>query len=336
MTCNNQIEVPNRLFGASHKYYDRLNWVDTRFHTALETDRTIKVPCGKCPICLSNRRNDWTFRISEEFRVSKSAFFITLTYDNVYLPVKLSDNDWTRAGDLEVNELAETYASVYKKDVQLFLKRLRQRHAKYIDSLKSYPVVRNIASKWPKIRYFAVGEYGNKSTLRPHYHLIIFNLRPELVNKITETWGMGNTLTGTVKTASIHYVTKYLIHNHKDFYKREKPFSLMSRKPAIGHCYLESTKDYHRALEKMTVNHNGNEIRLPRYYKDRMFNRYILDKYRKEITENKRKEFWEKFHQLEDQGMSTSDALTKLLKDQDFQSSVIANRIIQQSKKSKL
>jgi len=68
-----------------------------------------------------------------ELREHSENLFITLTYSDENLPAK---------------------SSLKKKHLQLFLKKLRKR-------LKS------------KIRYFAVGEYGDRKG-RPHYHLILF------------------------------------------------------------------------------------------------------------------------------------------------------------------
>lgn len=104
--------------------------------------RTI-VPCGKCLACLSNKRNDWAFRLNQEHRASKSALFVTLTYDWKSMP---------KDGSLK------------KRDLQLFLKRVRKN-----DETK-------------KIRYYGVGEYGTKNN-RPHYHLLLFNSDEKIVRK---------------------------------------------------------------------------------------------------------------------------------------------------------
>lgn len=99
--------------------------------------KKVIVPCAKCLACLSNLRNDWAFRLYQEYKHSRgSAYFVTLTYDRKNL-------------NLAGYELQ-------KRDLQLFFKRLRKR------------------SKKTGIRYFAVGEYGSK-TLRPHYHILLFN-----------------------------------------------------------------------------------------------------------------------------------------------------------------
>lgn len=87
-----------------------------------ETGKYIAVPCGKCPSCQINRREDWTIRLMEEYKASKYAYFITMTYDD--------DN---------MNE----GCNVVKKDLQDFFKRFRH-------------------NQETKITYYAIGEYGTK------------------------------------------------------------------------------------------------------------------------------------------------------------------------------
>lgn len=63
------------------------------------------VPCGKCPSCLANQRQEWVFRLKQEYEASVFAIFVTLTYSDENLPKDLSVN---------------------KKDIQDFHKRLRK------------------------------------------------------------------------------------------------------------------------------------------------------------------------------------------------------------------
>ena len=92
------------------------------------------VPCGRCFECKVAKSTEWSNRIALEAMEHEENCFITLTYDNQYLP----ENN-----------------SLRRKDLQDFIKRLRRR---YEDR---------------KIRYFYCGEYGSKG-LRPHYHMILF------------------------------------------------------------------------------------------------------------------------------------------------------------------
>ena len=195
----------------------------------------IEVPCGKCAGCLQSRREDWTNRIMHEMDVSSSAYFITLTYEDE----KLS--------------FGETHPTLVKSDLQNFFKRLRKR---------IYP---------NKIRYYAVGEYGTR-TLRPHYHIILFNLPNNMVEEIQLSWQNGFVQIGTVNRASVHYVTKY--HVNKNIFPEgsEQSFATMSRKPGIGHNYIDKYRTYHDGqIDRCYILQPGGvKSRLPRYYKDKL------------------------------------------------------------------
>ena len=111
--------------------------ITLKIQNPLNKDGKVIVPCGKCMNCLTNRRESWIIRLIEEFK-TKKATFLTLTYNDENLVY----------ADGEKPTLS-------KRDVQLFLKRLRK-------SLKK------------SIKYYCVGEYGTR-TNRPHYHFILFN-----------------------------------------------------------------------------------------------------------------------------------------------------------------
>ena len=78
-------------------------------------------------------------------------------------------------------------------------------------------------------------------------------------------------------------------HGKKD--KRVKPFSLMSKKPIIGHAYLENYGTHHIKNDTLiTADGNGVERRLPKAYIRRLFS----DKeHRIELSLNSFKEFQE-------------------------------------------
>ena len=64
----------------------------------------IEVPCGRCTVCQSNRREEWAARMELESRTAAITFFVTLTY-----------NDENYPGQLQLS------------DLQKFFKRLRSR-----------------------------------------------------------------------------------------------------------------------------------------------------------------------------------------------------------------
>jgi hypothetical protein len=130
-----------------------------------------------------------------------------------------------------------------------------------------------------KIKYYAVGEYGGE-TMRPHYHLIMFNANAEMVQR---AWALDNKTIGhihigSVTEASIGYTLKYMtkqgkipVHKNDD---RQKEFSLMSK--GLGSNYLtENMINWHKSdlNKRMYVPMKDNKkIAMPRYYKDKIYN----------------------------------------------------------------
>lgn len=207
-----------------------VEWLDSHDH-----DGGVSVPCGKCIPCLVNKRQEWSFRLEQEFKFSHGALFITLTYDEKHL---------------------RTDGSLNKGDVQLFLKRLRKRDGTN------------------KLRYYCVGEYGSKYG-RPHYHLLLFGGSEEHIRKSwTDSKGncIGIVHVGRVTGASIAYVTKYIIQ--RDDYDKdlEKPFALMSRRYGLGGRYLsDEMVNWHRENEANYCIRDGVKVRLARFYKSKIW-----------------------------------------------------------------
>lgn len=184
----------------------------------------ITVNCGQCIGCRLERSRQWAARIMHESKSHEDCCFITLTYSDKYLPEG---------------------QTLVKKDVQLFIKRLRK-------SLKG-----------KKISYFHCGEYGG-ITQRPHYHLILFGYQfPDIqLYRVTETgdrlfvspkleslWGKGFCPIGSVTFESAAYVARYCVDKltgdaGKKAYEqtgRIPPYITMSTRPAIG---LNHVKTY--------------------------------------------------------------------------------------------
>lgn len=126
----------------------------------------ISLPCGRCLSCLKAKRNEWIVRLSEEHKVSKDSYFITLTYSDENIPYTFDQ------------ETGEKFNVLCPSDTQLFLKRLRKK-------LSCYDV---------KLRYFLLGEYG-PTTFRAHYHCLFFFDRvlsvSLLLRLIRESWSLG-------------------------------------------------------------------------------------------------------------------------------------------------
>lgn len=168
--------------------------------------------------CVITKRQVWTCRLLLEMKVNLFSYFVTLTYSDIDLPPH---------GDL------------CKKDVQLFLKKLRK-------------------NTGIQLRYFCCGEYGDKKG-RAHYHLLIFSDRefalrfaktPKGKDFISDSdfhkaWFAGSRVdvVPIVDRKSQRnlcqyiagYVLKKLGLNEDN--EREPEFILSSRKPGLGEKY---------------------------------------------------------------------------------------------------
>ena len=206
-------------------------------------NRPIYVDCGKCIECCVKKSNAWAFRVMLESRLYMSNCMITLTYNEDNLPEG---------------------SSLSRRDLQLFLKRLRK--------------------KVGKLRYFGCGEYGTRKG-RPHYHLIIFGWCPQDLkffckdNKgsrlyrskvLEECWTKGFSSVGELTFDSAKYCAIYMQKKPKD--GRLKPFLAMSRRPGLAHDALN--KDW---LLTDKVYCNGKYITIPRYFIDKFENDFGLD-----------------------------------------------------------
>ena len=262
------------------------------------------VPCGKCEFCLERKRDEWSFRLKKELKESISSYFITLTYDEQECPY-IWNNEIKPYKDYTGEEYKGNrypIQTLNKRDVQLFIKRLRK-HKEGILSVvdkkfKFYP-----------IRYYAVGEYTDQ--YRPHYHGIFFNVPRETSRIIDRIWDKGFVKVGTVTDASIHYVTGYIMDKNKFWKGQERPFSLMSRKPGIGNDYLKKNGEFHKKNKQFYVINNGYKHNIPRYYKDRIFNRFEKDINNIESAERQDYNEDREIERLENLGLDSSEKRDK-------------------------
>ena len=216
------------------------NYNATDYHNSIYSVGNYEhlVPCGKCKECLQEKSKEWAFRIMDEASLNVHNSFITLTYNDEHLPP---------------NE------SVVKRDIQLFLKRLRKQLAK--DDIR--------------IRYFCCGEYGDLKG-RPHYHMIIFGWLPEDLEflKITKRgeniyrskflekiWPLGYVSVGDLTLQSAKYTALYMQKLVKRRPGQDPPFQLMSKAPGIGAGAFDP-----KMVQTDKVYHAGKYVKLPRYY----------------------------------------------------------------------
>lgn len=161
-----------------------------------------------------------------------------------------------------------------KRHLQLFFKRLRK-------------AIRPI-----KIRYYAVGEYGDEN-LRPHYHIILFGYRFPDAKLLRDTkghrfytsdalstlWGQGLTEFGEVTAETCAYCARYVIKkingpraaSHYERLTQDgeivsviPEFAAMSRRPGIAHRWFGRYRTDVYPDDFVIL--NGHRSKVPRYY----------------------------------------------------------------------
>lgn len=196
----------------------------------------LEVPCGKCYECVKRRRNDWYIRCLIESRTRAHTYFGLLTY-------------------------AKVGQRLQKRDVQLFLKRLRAYGYKF--------------------SYLIAGEHGPR-TERPHWHCLFFTNTPIHFAAIAKSWRGGYKRDPNCNKAgwvrfepirsprSIRYTVKYL---YKYDGKDSRFTLLISKNPAIGKSFL---RYQHHCLESKSSDFtiDGKRFAMPRYYKRKIFDDY--------------------------------------------------------------
>lgn len=215
---------------------------------------TINLPCGQCIGCKLSRSRQWAMRCMHESSLYEQNCFITLTYDNSYLP---------EGGTL------------VKKHFQDFMKRLRHHNPEQ------------------KIRYYYCGEYGSQNT-RPHFHALLFNYdfndkthyttrNDEKVFKskhLQELWPFGISEIGAVTFESAAYVARYCtkkITGPAAFYHYTHftpdgeitrdllpEYNDMSRRPGIGKPWLEKYMTDVYPEDFVVI--RGKKLKPPKYY----------------------------------------------------------------------
>lgn len=178
--------------------------------------------CGQCMPCRVNSRRVWTHRIMLEVTQHPVNSFWTLTYSDENMP-RTKDN-------LE---------TLNAEHLTTFIKRLRHHHLP------------------EKLRYFNVGEYGEKSG-RPHYHAALFNFPTcergltrvnrrgdccRICDGVREIWGKGLVHSGNLEASSASYICGYITkkltrRGDGRLNGRDPEFARMSLRPGIGASFI--------------------------------------------------------------------------------------------------
>ena len=272
------------------------------------------IPCRNCWACNLKYSAEWAQRIMFECSLHQHNYFITLTYDELNLPLPESatyngvtyENDGTWSGTL------------YTKDVDKFLNTWRKRLER---------------KGFTGLKYFYCGEYGptgpNSETgslgHRPHYHMIAMNAPLDITefydfdkkngkliwksHELDEIWDKGFCEIGEVEFASAAYVARYCMkklttNKDKTYYYsqgKEPEFVRMSRRPGIGSEYYEQHKEEIYETDNIPFkNFHGKTINYkPNHAWDKKFE----------------EEFPERFEEIKQSRIEASERSRKLLQE---------------------
>lgn len=236
----------------------------------------IEVPCGQCIECRQTKAREWQVRLTEEIKVHKYNYFITLTFAPKELE-KLCKKTRLK----ECNAVAG-YA------VRHMLERYRK------DNKKS-------------IKHWLITELGHEGTERIHLHGLLFTDEELIFSNMDNNqlrtwkyWKYGQIYVGEyVNNRTINYISKYITKidtDHKGF------IGQILASPGIGKNFIDRINNYHITTYNYRPKNtndfyrlsNGSKIKLPTYYKNKLYNeeqreekwRDFLDKERISILGN--------------------------------------------------
>lgn len=240
----------------------------------------VAFPCGQCQHCRFNNRRVLTNRILCERECHEHNSFLTLTYADEFLP-----------DEFVLPTTGQIYAplSVSPLHHNLFKHRLQ------VYSQRKLGL---------KVRYFGVGEYGDK-TERPHYHYALFGLphcpygggrvvarryQPcvcPICSHLQSCWPFGHVHLGKLEHDSAQYIAGYVTKKmtsertefQRDFLQGRFPeFMRSSRDPGIGGLYIPILADALRPYMPFTVDnvprvlsHGPKLLPLGRYMQDKLY-----------------------------------------------------------------
>lgn len=195
-----------------------------------ESHEIVTLPCGRCIYCVMRKSGDWALRCVHEMGFWDTGCFLTLTYATHKLVYRNPDS--------------ADKATIVKKHFQDFMKRLREHITR--------------KENGHEIKYFACGEYGDK-TERPHYHSLVFGWKPSDLEPVPNNpgttdplydsktveklWGHGRVRIGTLTARSAAYVARYTVKKqYGEFGERE--YELTGRIPPFLLCSQGIGRDY--------------------------------------------------------------------------------------------
>lgn len=201
------------------------------------------VPCGRCSACKKRRTLAWANRLNMERMYWKDASFVTLTYEDVFLPPTLQP-----------------------EDMQKYLKRLRRdlgdRHIKFFGCGEYSPRGR----PHYHLIIYGLSPVKDRAVIQENWPYADWNA--------LEQTERGRRSIGTVTYGSCYYVAGYIqkkLIGKKalEDYKAngiEPPFIRMSK--GLGLSFLNDNAEVLK--DTLSVGFNGYTTPLPKYFRDKL------------------------------------------------------------------
>lgn len=199
------------------------------------------VGCGSCFNCGVNKRREWTARVLlEGYAAERSGgevSWTTLTYAEDAVPVASRGLD---------GQLTRT---LRKADYQRVFKLLRKK------------------KRLGSFRFALVGEYGERSTKRPHFHALFFGPRTSAVeHHLREQWAahygfaeavpwrMGKRAGSDASMSRAAYIAGYVT---KKMHQPDHLPALDARLPEFWNCSQDPPLGYSRVLIDLLMSNGG-------------------------------------------------------------------------------
>lgn len=203
----------------------------------LDPEGELKLPCGKCHICISKRAIDWATRVRHEISQHNENCFLTLTYNNENLCSQFT----------------------VKSHFQKFMKRLRKK----LDNKIKYMVSYEYGTKTFRPHMHAI-IFGYTPANQVLERTTESGSKLYVSEEISKLWDKGYHSIGEANEKTAYYIASYALKGkereimHPDTGETItiRDSMTVSKRPAIGADYLH--KNYKQLVDSETP--------LPRFY----------------------------------------------------------------------
>lgn len=208
------------------------------------------VPCGHCVDCLRKRQNEWYVRFYLESKYwkrvlpSSQTLFITLTYEDKYLP---------KNREIAFKNLRALFKQIERKGFV------------------------------PRLRYYVVSENGSVKG-RLHFHMLIFGVDMRkfpfgVAKEFKKLWSYGFSDCEVAGPKTFTYVSKYVTKDLDTFKDGNswKTISSCSKRPPLGVMFFsESHRVYYNSHDDLFIPICGYNYALPRYLRQLLLDEWNL------------------------------------------------------------